>query len=149
MPTVRSTEMLMGAPITPTITLASLADGAGRQAAMHENDNLYPFVELNVKIKSGANAPDDGAAYTLYLIRKRGNADDDAGDADAVFTPVNAEVIGSIRVTNDAATDFIGTMNTEHLGPLGPDWTFAVVNNSGQAISSTEADHEITFRYYR
>ena len=132
-----------------TITLASLADAAGRQSDMITNSNDYPAALVGLKITSGASAPTNGTPYLIYLLRDIGTVvDDGAGSSDAAITIENAPLLGSIRVTNDASKAFYGIFDTWRLGPLGPTWGIAVVNESGQALNSTEGNHVKEYVYY-
>lgn len=127
-----------------------LANNTGRSSAKITNTNNYPAALVNFRIKSGSVAPTAGKAYFIYLLRDTGTiATDGWGGTDASFTPENAPVIGSIRVTGTANKNFYGDFDTaEAEGPLGPEWGVAVYNKSGQSISNTEGDHAYTYVYY-
>lgn len=134
---------------TADITLASLAAGAARQSAFIANDDNRPSIKVTVKITSGAVAPTLGTIYEVWLLRRSaaGNADDDVGAVDAAYPvpptlPRNATLIGAISVTADADQAFIGTFIAQ--GPLGDDYGIAIANRTDQAISATEADHNVT-----
>lgn len=135
-----------------TITLASLADGSARQSDMIDNTTNRQGALVYLRIKSGASAPTAGTVYEVYLLR--GDAatpnvtDDGAGETDAAITIENAQLLGAIKVTNDAAKNFYGVFDTWPLGPLGPTWGIAVRNKSGQALSATEADHVKRYTSY-
>ena len=132
-----------------TTTTASLAAAAGRSSAAITNSNDQPAALISVKVTSGGSAPTAGGCYTVYLLRDLGTlADDGWGGTDAAFTPVNAPIIGTIVVTNDAATAFYGIFDTAPFGPLGPTFGIAIVNNTDQAISTTEGDHVEYYNYY-
>ena len=143
-------------PITKdtfTLTLASLADGSGRQSTMENNSSNFPAVLIYLEIVSGAAAPTLGTVYEIYLLRGDDASTstyrtDGAGASDAAITLSNAPLLGVITVTNDAATSFYGDFDTASHGPLGPEWGITVVNESGQALSTTEADHFKGFVYY-
>lgn len=134
-----------------TLTLASLANAAGRQSTIVDNSNNRPGALIFVRIKSGGSAPTAGKAYRVYLIRADAAVasdnlkDDGAGDSDGAFTPENATLLGTIVVTASTAKNFYGVFDTGPLGPLGPAFGIAVYNDSGQTISSTESDH--AYRY--
>lgn len=131
---------------TFTITLASLTNGSARQSTMITNTNKRPGALVTLKITSGAAAPTAGTTYEVYVLRGDDPASstyrtDGAGASDAAITILNAKLIGAIVVTASAATAFYGEFDTGIAGPLGPEWGIAVRNNSGQALSTTEADH--------
>ena len=141
------TKDVSEAAFTPTT--ASLAAGSGRSSAAITNSNDQPAALISVKVTSGASAPTAGGCYTVYLLRDTGTiADDGWGGSDAAFTPQNAPILGTITVTNDASTAFYGIFPTEKLGPLGPTFGIAIVNDTDQAISSTEGDHAEYYNYY-
>lgn len=132
-----------------TITLASLANGSGRQSTLISNSSDYPAAIVYLKITSGGSAPTAGNVYEVYLLRSDGTiADDGAGASDAAITIENAPLLGTIVVTANAAKAFYGVFDTSALGPLGPTWGIAVKNSSGQALSTTEGDHDYNYSYY-
>lgn len=122
-----------------TISLASLADGAGRQSTIIDNTtDKAPAALISLGIKSGGTAPSNLTAYEVYLIRDTGTIrDDGAGASDAAITILNAPHLGSILVTNDVNTVFPGIFDTSPLGPLGDGWGIAVVNESGQTLNAS------------
>lgn len=131
-----------------TITLASLADGAGRSSASVSNSSEYPSAKVSVEMTTGGTAPDDGSVFTVYLLLDMGTiATDGWGGTDAAFTPQNAKILGTISVTDDTATEFSDVFDTLPVCPGGlpATWGIAIYNETGQAISSTEAD---SFAYY-
>ncbi len=138
---------------TFTKTLASLANGSGRQTTLLSNTSKYPAAMVHVRIKSGASAPTVGTTYAVYLIRGDDASSstyrsDNAGASDAALTIENAIQIGTIVVTATANKSFYAEFSTEFFGPLGPEWGIAIKNNSGQALSTTEGDHLIGYEYY-
>lgn len=138
---------------TFTMTLASLADGSGRQSTMINNSNNYPAAMVYLKIKSGGSAPTAGKVYEVYLLRgddasSSSYRTDGAGASDAAITIENAQLLGTIVCTANTAKNFYGEFDTAPLGPLGPEWGIAIKNASGNAISSTEGDHLKEYAYY-
>lgn len=139
---------------TFTLTLASLANGSGRQSTLIDNSsNDYPAALVFLKIKSGGTGPTAGAVYEVYLIRGNDPSSSDyrsdgAGASDAALTIENATLIGTIVVTNTANKVFYGEFDTAPFGPLGPEWGIAVKNSSGQALHGTEGDHYKGYVYY-
>jgi len=133
-----------------TLTLASLANGSARQSTLLDNSTTdYPAALIYLRIKSGAAAPTAGNVYEIYLIRGDGTVrDDGAGATDAAITIENAPLLGTIVVTASTAKNFYGVFDTAPLGPLGPEWGIAVKNASGNALSTTEADHYYKYGYY-
>lgn len=135
---------------TFTITLAGLAAGSARQSTILANANNRAAAVIYLKIQSG-NAPAAGTIYELYLIRDDGVTTlrtDNAGAVDAAITIQNAQLIGTLVVTNNANTNFTGDFDTSPLGPLGPKWGIAVKNSTDQAINAVEANSVKEFAYY-
>jgi hypothetical protein len=128
-------------------TLASLTNTSARQGTFIDNtSNKFDSAIVFYGITSGGVAPTAGSTYGVYLLRRDSHAsptvtDDNAGSSDAGITIINATLIGVITVTASTATKFSGSFDTAPFGPLGPSWTTAIKNNSGQTISGTEADH--------
>lgn len=143
-------------PITKatfTITLASLANAAGRQSTMINNSSNYPAAIVCLKIESGAVAPTVGLTYDIYLLRGDDASSstyrtDGAGASDAAITIENAKILGSIVVTATTNKNFYAEFDTWPLGPLGPEWGIAVVNRSAQALNATEGNHFKGYVYY-
>lgn len=126
-----------------TITLAALASAAARQSTMVANANNRGAAIVYLKIESG-NAPAAGTIYEVYLLRADSAGtyrSDGAGAADAAITIVNAQILGTIVVTNNANTNFFGDFDTSPLGPLGFTWGIAVKNSTDQSLNATEANH--------
>lgn len=126
-----------------TITLAALASGAARQSTMIANANNRGAALIFLKLQSG-NAPAAGTIYEVYLLRADSGGtyrSDGAGAADAAITIVNAQIMGTIVVTNNANTNFYGDFDTAPLGPLGFTWGIAVKNSTDQALNAAEGNH--------
>jgi hypothetical protein len=85
-------------------------------------------------------------------VRGDGTSNDDlCGAADAAYPaipglPLNATLIGTLVCTNDAAQAYVGTFDTAPTGPLGPSWSIAISNRSGQAMGA--AGHYVNYEYY-
>jgi len=126
-----------------TITLAGLASAAARQSTIVANATNRGAAVVYLRINSG-NAPAAGTIYEIYLLRDDGVTNyrtDGAGAADAAITIVNAQLLGTIVVTNSANTNFYGDFDTAPLGPLGPKWGIAIRNQTDQAANAVEANH--------
>jgi len=131
-----------------TTTMASLAAAAGRSSAAITNTNDQPAALISVTVYSGT-APTAGGCYTIYLLRDTGTiATDGWGGSDAAFTPVNAPILGTLVVTNDANTAFSGVFDTAPFGPLGPTFGIAIENNTDQAVHATEGNSVEYYNYY-
>jgi len=133
-----------------TITLAALASGSARQSTIVGNANNRGAAVIYLKLESG-NAPAAGTIYEVYLIRDDGVTNirtDNAGAADAAITINNAQILGTIVVTNNANAFFSADFDTAPLGPLGPKWGIAVKNSTDQPMNAVEAGHLKEYAYY-
>lgn len=138
---------------TLTITLASLGNAAAKQSTVVSNSGNYPAAIIYVKMTSGGTGPTASSTYDIFLGRSNSNSSpsyrsDGAGASDATITTENAKALGSIILTNNTAKAFYGEFDTSGLGPLGPEWFIIIRNSSGQTISATAGDHEVTYNYY-
>ena len=137
---------------TITISPQSLANGSATQGAFLANTNDYPAALIFPQLTSGQTAPTVGTVCTLYLLRYDGwsIADDGAATAGtAAITIVNSPELGTQRVTASASTTFKGPcLDTWALGPLGPHWTVAVGNDTGQSLNVNAGSHVLTYVYY-
>ena len=134
-----------------TISLAGLAAGTARQSTILTNSNNRGAALIYLKIQAGAAAPAAGTIYETYLLRDDGVTNyrtDGAGASDGAITIVNAQLIGTMVVTNTANGFFYGDFDTAPLGPLGPKWGIAVRNMTDQAMGATEANHIKEYAYY-
>ena len=132
------------------ITLASLADAAGRCSDAEANASDYPAAKITIKLTSdGASAPDDMSVCTVYLLLDPGTiASDGWAGSDAAFTPLNSFILGTLLFTDDANTAFYGVFDTEKFGAIGPSFGIAIVNDSGQALHSTGGNHLCHYKLY-
>jgi hypothetical protein len=125
-----------------TISLTALAAAAGRSSLLIGNANRRPAAMINLCI-SPNTAPTAGTTYDLFLLRTNGTANQGTdlwGETDAAFTPVNAQLIGSL-VNPGTTTDVEDIFDTAPLGPLGGDWGIAVRNSTNVSIDATEGNH--------
>ena len=131
-----------------TISLASIADGSGRVSAGVSNPSpSYPRIILFAKIKLGTS-PNSNAIIELYLIRGDASSpaiqDDNAGTADAAYTALNAQLIGTLRSAAAAATGDVlrGSFIIEEPGLY---WSIGVKNRTGVALDATNGNHALTY----
>lgn len=149
-----ATKIPLDAAATLTITLSSLATGAGRWSAAVTNTDERPGALVFVRIKSGAAAPAVNTSYDVYLLRRDKSSSPTYGTdgwagSDAAATRITTtKWLGSVVVTADANTEFDGDFDTGVVGVLGEVWGILVVNNTGQTTSTTAGDHVVTYRYY-
>ncbi len=133
-----------------TITVASLADGGGRQSTLVDNStNRYQDLLVYVKLKTGATAPTANSVCEVYLLRSDKDAttehvSDGAGASDAALTALNAALVGVVRVrSSPSAGDVLYGEFLVHRP--GPKWGIAVVNRTGQALDSTGSNHWVRY----
>lgn len=131
---------------THVLTLTSLASNAGRKSDLHDFGTNIPQnarVELKTKI---AVAPALGKTIDVYWACSVDNSSFDAQLAagDAALSDVTT--INQLR--------FVGSLSLlANTNLQSQSWDFAIparygflvlINNSGQALSSTSADHILT-----
>ena len=140
---------IFASPVDMTITLASIAAGNGRISAQVDNTTTrFNLITVYARIESGGTGPADEEVYEFYLIKFDADTpeyvSDGFSDADAAVTvkPPNANFIGAIAVTNDADTQFFGDFVVRD---PGPEFSIVFWNDTGQTISTTEADSFIHF----
>jgi len=142
-------KQALGTAATMTKTLASLANGSGRAATAIDNGtNLHVSADVRVKIKTGASGVSSTGYVAVYLLRSEDgtNYDDGFGGTDAVYTPVNAILLGYINAVANATT-YNKVFDLAELGiTLPAKWSIGLLNQTGAALSSTEGDHEIKYR---
>jgi hypothetical protein len=127
-----------------TVTLASLANAAGRQSTIIDNTtNRYGRVALFVKVKMAAAGVTANSVVEVYLIRDDNDGtnhrSDGAGASDAAVTILNAALIGILRNgTSPNGTTIYGEFVVDNVGPK---WGIAVVNRTGAALDATGSNH--------
>lgn len=131
-----------------TITLASLANLAGRQSTLVDNTAArYQDLLLFVNVKT-ANTPNANSIVEVYLIRSDNDAtehrDDGAGTTDAALTPLNAQLVGALRSSGAPGTG--ETLKGSFLVHRpGPEWGVVVFNRTGQTLDATGTNHWVRY----
>lgn len=131
--------------VSPTITLTSLANGAGRICAVVDNTTTRaPMAQVYLRATTGGTAPTVNAPIKLYLIRRSNDgttdlADSGLGTTDAAVAtePINAEQVGSIIVTTATNTTYIKSFLVYDLSAK---YSFVVWNATGQALNATASN---------
>lgn len=130
--------------VTPTITLTSLANNAGRICAVVDNTTTRaPAAMVYLRATTGGTAPTANTPIKLYLIRRSDQATDLAdgalGTTDAAVTtePTVAEQLGSIIVTAATNTTYVKSFIAYD---LSREYSFVVWNATGQALNATAAN---------
>jgi len=147
-------DPISGTPITVTITLTSVANGSARQSAKFDFGAIFARRWLATFETKFAIAPTNDTEVELYLSQSSnatagtGNTGGTSG-ADAAFSNSSElkkqlEPIGSLACSNALGT---GTQRQAfEFQPTQRYGSVVVVNNSGQALSSTAGDHIITLQ---
>ena len=132
-----------------TITLASLANAAGRQSTLVDNTTTrFQDLLLFVNVKT-ANNPNANSIIEVYLVRSDNDAttehrDDGAGTSDAALTPLNSQLLGALRSSSSPGTG--ETLKGSFLvNRPGPEWGVAVYNRSGQTLDATGSNHWVRY----
>lgn len=131
--------------VTVTISMASVANGAGRISTQIDNTTTRARdVQVAVQITSGGVAPTAGAPYKVYLMRASGMAtsllDDGYGTSDAAASvePLQGECLGFITCSATTAAPFRRNFIARDVGPK---YSILIWNASGQTVSTTAGDH--------
>lgn len=129
---------------TLTITLASLASGSGRQAALVTTSGSQTTAFVTVKATTGTSPTNEGT-IDVYLLRRAGSvSDENFGNGDAAIAVSSATLIGSITVSASSDTTYRAVFDTAAAGPLTAEWTVAIVNRTGAALNATAGNHAVT-----
>jgi len=136
-----------GTPVSPTITLTSLANGAGRISAVIDNTTVRaPAAMVYLEVTTGGTAPTANTPIKLYLIR-RSNAtpdlsDSNLGTADAAVAtePGNAELLGSVIVTAATNASYFKSFMAYDLSAK---YSFVVWNGTGQTLNATASNFDL------
>lgn len=152
-----ATTILYGTSTSITCTLASLASSstAGRGCAVVDNTtNKYDDALLTIAVKTSASALANDKACYIYLY---------GSEDGTVYNASSAESVGTdAAVTPDAPTNMKGpfilncpaTSTTYRTvisvasafgGIMPRKWGFVLRNYTGQALDSTEGNHQKTY----
>lgn len=137
------------AVVEPTITLASLANGAGRVCTEIDNTAVKATRgKVALLFKTGSVAPTVNSLVKVYLVKNTNggtNIQEGQGpgaaigavDAAVATEPTNAELVGSSAVSAATATSY--TIVAKVTDP-GPKFSLVVWNAVGQTLSTTAGD---------
>jgi hypothetical protein len=141
-----SIKTALGTQADLTITLASLANGSGRASTAVDNTtDLYISADVRVKVTTSGTS--SSGYVSVYLLRSEdGTSYDDAfAGSDAAYTPINALLLGTILTP--ATSTYARTFDTAELGlTLPAKWAIGIVNSTGNALSATAGEHEVSIR---
>jgi hypothetical protein len=144
---------LLGTASTLTITLASVADGAGRVATQYNGGTNFPTKGwISVKMSPGIS-PTTGNLLELYLAYSDGQGTEnitDGSDTDYGITasdgalpikPINIQSIGAIAMSGTTSPH----RKVIPVFDLSQKWSLVAWNSTGDSLSVTAGDFEIKF----
>jgi hypothetical protein len=146
-------QSLYGSLVSISITLASLANLAGRQSdAIDNSTDLFVDAQLLVKIKLAAGTPTGDKKVDVYAY---GSLDgttftDNATGLDGAVTPrtpTNLQYLGAIECPDAGALaypGFFGSVAMAFNGILPRHWGIVLVNRTGVAFDT--AGHIVQYR---
>ena len=132
---------------TPTITLASLANTAGRACTAVDNGtNLDLDAEVHVKIKTGAASTSATGHIDVYIVKSIDGTlwDDGFGGVHAALTPSAATFLFSFPANVNAQTFQGSERLSKVFDRLPKKFSICVVNNSGAALDATAGNFSLT-----
>lgn len=134
------------APVTMTITLASLVDAAARQSTMVNNEDDAQMVRVYFKVTTGTS-PTTNKTIEFYLLSgdKASSPDiitDGAVAADAGITIESAPLVNVIQTDNTSDKTYQGSFLIRN---PGVSWGIVVKNSTGATFNSAGGNHNMTF----
>jgi hypothetical protein len=139
-----------GTIVKPTLSLASVtSSGAGRVSALVDNTTVRaPMATIYLKVTTGGTAPTANTPIKVYLIRRSNDGTSDLVESPVAVTtdaavssePVNAELLGSIAVTNATNATYIKAFLAYD---LPSEYQVLVWNATGQGLNGTPSNHEL------
>lgn len=138
-----------------TCTLASLASSAtvGQGClAIDNSSNLYDDVMLTLAVKTSASALANDKACYLYLFGSEDGTVYNASSAEAVGTNAGVTVASPTNMKQfiiycpAVSTTYRAVVSvSQALGFMPRKWGFVLVNFTGQALDSSEGNHQKTY----
>lgn len=129
--------------VEPTISLASIANAAGRISQVIDNTTVKAGRGyLGIKVKTGTS-PTANNTIRVYLVRQTADGTNNVkggggglGDSDAAVSaePVNAELVAVITNTATSDTEYSEVVTVYDPGPK---FSFVVWNGSGATLHAT------------
>lgn len=138
-------QQLFETAVTVTITLASLANAAGRAGTAITNSNNDIASDIFVQIKTGAAGVSSTGYFGVYLLRSPNgiNWDDNFGGIDANWTPVEAILLRNFTA-NANATSYYATLDTQEANLTLPQkYAIGIYNGTGAALDATAANFSV------
>jgi hypothetical protein len=154
---VATVNVAYAASASITCSLASLASSStvGRQSTAVDNtSNKYDDAIVTIGVKTSASALANDKTVYVYVAATEDGTNYDSDDAavgatDAGYTinsPSNLKLAAAIYCPTSSKTyrkvfSVAGTLG----GVMPPKWVLVVVNYTGQALDSTEGNHQKTY----
>ena len=130
-----------------TITIASLANAAGRASTAIDNSSALNYsADIFVKVKTGASGTSATGYVDIYLIRSEDgtNYEDGFAGTDGAYVPNNATKIGIMSCVANSTT-YTAVINTSMFGELPRNFCIGLYNATGAALTATAGDHAVTY----
>lgn len=131
-----------------TITLASLANGAGRGGtAIVNTSTLAISADIEVKLTTGSSGVSATGYAAIYLIRSADGStyDDGFGGTDGAYTAVNATLLGLMQLVANSTT-YVAIFDTAQLGITLPQkWSIGIMNFSGATLDATGGNQAVVY----
>ena len=125
---------------TPTITLASLVNAAGRACTAIDNSSALDLdSSVIVKFKTGASGVSATGHIDVYIVKAPDGStyDDGFGGTDAALTPSASTFLFSFPAVANATT-YVGSERLSKVfDRLPKKFSICVVNNSGATADTT------------
>lgn len=139
-----------------TITLASLADAAAREATVVDNSSdkfIDALVAVRVKPQNSGSiiAPSHVLVYAYASVDDGGEYTDAVTGTDAAITPnspTQLKLLGAVYIAAINVTYRGGPWSVKDAfgGSLPKRWGIVVFNDCGTALSATGSDHAVEWQ---
>lgn len=133
-----------GTKATVTVTLTSLANNAARESTVIDTAGA---IDIALRIKTKGQASSTGPV-NVYAYAALGDTvyTDGATGVDAAFTAanrLNSRFVGAVQLNAANSVTAMLTVAQAFDGALPSKVGFIIVNNSGDALSTTAGDHVV------
>lgn len=135
-----------------TCTMASLASGSARQSTSVDNGtNKFVDALVNVSARTNGTTPSGEKAVYVYAYGSEDgtNYSGEASGSDSAYTmasPTNLILLGRIECPS-ASTTYKGVFSVASAfgGRLPRKWGLVIQNATGNALDSSEGNHQKTY----
>jgi hypothetical protein len=127
---------------------AGLASATGRQTAVIDNTTFrYSRILLFASVQVGTS-PNANSTIEFYLFRTDNDGtehrDDEAAATEGALTPLNSQLIGTLRVDAAGTTDKI-LKGSFIIDEPGPEWGIIVYNRTGVALKNLDTNNWLRY----